>query len=116
MLKAAMSSLLPLPVSQPSSPLQSAPAHGLPAEHLHLLVVEAHADINALLRVLEPFAVLGVTPQAFRGEMKGNMLRVNLEFMAQADVAENLHRRISAMVMVHHAHLEASAPATADRI
>ncbi len=115
MLKAAMSSSLPQSATSPLPQPHASPAQELPGEQPHQLVVEAHADINALLRVLEPFAVLGVTPRAFHGEVNGNMLLVHLEFVAQAEVAENLHRRILAMVMVHHATLGTTAPDSAER-
>lgn len=116
MLKAAMSSLLPQSAGLPVSPSSHAPAHVPSREPLHRLVVDAHADINALLRVLEPFAVLGVTPLAIEGEVKDNMLMVQLEFMAQPEVAENLHRRITAMVMVRAACLSTTTPPSADQI
>ncbi|MFK8252699.1 hypothetical protein [Ancylobacter terrae] len=71
--------------------------------------MEAAADPNVLLRLLEPFAIYDVMPAALRLDTPAATLHAEIVFDAPAAVAERLRARIEAMVPVHRARLLAPA-------
>lgn len=78
-------------------------SHGPAADRLHRLVVEADADANVLLRLLEPFVIHNVLPCALASVVQGEVLAVTLDFVADEDLAERLAQRVGAMVPVRAA-------------
>lgn len=88
----------------------SLPSRPLSGGVLHRLVVEADADPNVLLRLLEPFVIHDVLPHAIHsahleGE-SGPVLSVELEFSAEPDLAARLEARLAAMVPVRDVALD----------
>lgn len=93
------------PVSSPTATLPAPP---------HLLVVEADADANALLRLLEPFVIHDVLPHRIDAARCGDALAVELEFSCEEAVAERLEARLAAMVVVRDVALRLGRAALAE--
>ncbi|MFG1358969.1 hypothetical protein [Xanthobacter pseudotagetidis] len=96
--------------SQPSQ----APAPGAaPPPPAHRLRVEAEADPNLLLRLLEPFVIHAVMPSAVTCAADARGLTACLDFAAEPSVAERLRMRLMVTVGVRAAELApARAPAS----
>lgn len=78
-------------------------SHGPAVDRLHRLVVEADADANVLLCLLEPFVIHNVLPHALASAVEDGVLAVTLDFVADEDLAERLAQRVGAMVPVRAA-------------
>lgn len=77
-----------------------------PSLALHRLTVEADADPNALLRLLEPFVIHDVTPHRLSSERHGESFHVRIEFAAEADLAHRLEMRLTVLPVVRSARLD----------
>jgi hypothetical protein len=79
---------------------------------LHRLTVEAEADPNALLRLLEPFVIHAVLPLSLTSRVDDAGLSAEIEFQAGPEVAARLAARLGVMVPVRRVAL-AAVPARA---
>lgn len=101
--------LATLPAMPDEPALAGPPALPAPDRGRHRLLVEADADPNVLLRLMEPFAIHDVMPAAMRLDTPATTLRAEIVFDAPAPLAERLRARIEAMVPVRRARLLARA-------
>ena len=76
---------------------------------LHRLTVDAEADPNALLRLLEPFVIHAVLPVRLASRADDAGLYAEIDFHAAPEVAERLAARIGVMFAVWRAELCAVA-------
>lgn len=91
------------------SELAAAPC-GVP---LHCLSIHVVGEVNALLRLLEPFVVHDVNPVRIVSDVRPDGFEVTVAFRADADLARRLEQRVGAQVSVASARLR---PAAAGRL
>ncbi len=78
---------------------------------VYRLVVEAAADANVLLRLLEPFVIHDVLPHRIDVAHLDDVLAVELVFTAGPDLAIRLENRLRAMVSVSDVAMALASPA-----
>lgn len=83
----------------------------VPAGAHYRLVVEAAADSNVLLRLLEPFVIHDVLPHRIDVAHANDALQVELEITAAPDIAVRLESRLRAMVPVFDVAMACLRPA-----
>lgn len=91
------------------SELAAAPS-GAP---LHCLTIQVVGEVNALLRLIEPFVIHDVTPVRVVSDARPDGFEVTVEFRADAELARRLEKRLGAQVTVVSARLR---PAAAGRL